>query len=849
MKKKSTRKKRGATVMDDRFRKIVGFTILALSTFLGIAFISYLFTWKIDQAAAMSYGWGLISANGVDVANWMGPLGASVSHTAFYAGFGATSFLGVYLLALVGLAILKRRPLVQLQRQLRWGLFGLLVLSVMLAFLFQMLDFPMGGAYGYLISSWLERMIGIPGVVLLFALALVMLVIWIFDPSWNDVTSGKILNSGAEMVPALPTGLSKFVGRFTPEKVAAKTKRKSTLKSDTPAEPDPSKGVQGLDYDNNDQLADANKGDAFEFELPSALEQKKAKKAKQLTLTADDIELNLTPTPNEEAIDPELDAISSNMGEKPEGYGANAGDSPRDILAAEAEEDLESQGPYDPKLELSAYKYPTLELLKDYPDNENPVTREELNDNKRQIVDALLSFGLSIVSINATVGPTITLYEIVPAPGVRISKIRTLSDDIALNLSALGIRIIAPIPGRGSIGIEVPNKNRQMVPLRDVLASKKYRDAKMELPIALGKTISNETMVVDLAKMPHLLVAGATGQGKSVGINTIIMSLLYRKHPSEVKLVMVDPKKVELSLYSVLERHFLTYMPGQEETIITENTKVIHTLNSLCIEMDQRYELLKTASVRHITEYNAKFKERKLNPKDGHRYLPYIVMIIDEFADLIMTAGKEVELPIARIAQLARAVGMHLIIATQRPTVKIITGTIKANFPARLAFKVTSGTDSKTILDGPGAEQLIGMGDMLLSMGAEKVRIQCAFVDTPEVNDVLDFISAQQGLHMPYLLPEYVGEDEEARGNAVLNPKEADVLLRDAAHMVVDNHIGSTSMLQRRMKIGFNRAGRIMDELCQLGIVGETRGSKPREVMVSDILELESMLDLFYSGD
>ncbi|MFK8055176.1 MAG: DNA translocase FtsK [Saprospiraceae bacterium] len=846
--KKSTRKKRGATVMDDRIRKIAGFTILALATFLGLAFISYLFTWKVDQAAAMSYGWGLLFANGVEVANWMGPFGASVSHTAFYAGFGATSFLAVYLLALVGLAILKRRPLIQLQRQLRWGLFGLLVLSVMLAFLFQMIDFPMGGAYGYLISSWLERMIGIPGVVLLFALALVMLVIWIFDPSWSDVTSGKFL-SGVELAPALPSGLSKFVGRFTPEKVKPARKKKPLAKSEPDGEVEPSKGVAGLDYDNDDLLAAAPKGDALDLSLPSELEQRNIKKAKQLSLGADDIELNLAPTPNEDAIDPALDAISANVGEKPEGYGAVAGETPRDILSAEAESDLESQGPYDPKLELSTYKYPTLELLKDYPDNENPVTREELNENKRQIVDALLSFGLSIVSITATVGPTITLYEIVPAPGVRISKIRTLSDDIALNLSALGIRIIAPIPGRGSIGIEVPNKNRQMVPLREVLASKKFREAKMELPIALGKTISNETMVVDLAKMPHLLVAGATGQGKSVGINTIIMSMLYRKHPSEVKLVMVDPKKVELSLYSVLERHFLTYMPGQEETIITENTKVIHTLNSLCIEMDQRYELLKKASVRHITEYNAKFKERKLNPKDGHKFLPYIVMIIDEFADLIMTAGKEVELPIARIAQLARAVGMHLIIATQRPTVKIITGTIKANFPARLAFKVTSGTDSKTILDGPGAEQLIGMGDMLLSMGAEKVRLQCAFVDTPEVNDVLDFISAQQGLHMPYLLPEYVGEDEEARGNSVLNPKEADELLRDAAHMVVDNHIGSTSMLQRRMKIGFNRAGRIMDELCQLGIVGETRGSKPREVMVGDILELESMLDLFYSGE
>lgn len=555
-------------------------------------------------------------------------------------------------------------------------------------------------------------------------------------------------------------------------------------------------------------------------ELPAALVVDPAAEARDLPQAAgleeDDLDLNLEPAP-------------------------------RDHLDAEADSRPEDLGPYDPHLDARDYRYPELELLREYPENDNPVSYEELQENKRQIVDVLLSFDVEIIKISATVGPTITLYEVTPARGVRISKISRLSNDIALNLAALGIRIIAPIPGRGSIGIEVPNKVRQMVPLRDVLASERYRKAQMELPIALGKTISNETMVVDLAKMPHLLVAGATGQGKSVGINTIIMSLLYRKHPSEVKLVMVDPKKVELSLYGKLARHFLTYMPGEDEPIITDNDKVINTLNSLCIEMDQRYELLKSAQVRHVTEYNRKFCDRRLNPDDGHKYMPYIVVIIDEFADLIMTAGKDIETPIARIAQLARAVGIHLIIATQRPTVKIITGTIKANFPARLAFKVTSGTDSKTILDSPGAEQLVGMGDMLLSMGADNVRVQCAFVDTPEVSDVIDYINEQQGLHTPYLLPEYIGDDGETEGLVdKVTPQDADPLMREAAHMVVDNCIGSTSMLQRRMKIGYNRAGRIMDHLCQLGVVGEGSGSKPRPVHVSNVTELEHMLDLFY---
>jgi len=457
--------------------------------------------------------------------------------------------------------------------------------------------------------------------------------------------------------------------------------------------------------------------------------------------------------------------------------------------------------PYDPTLDLSSYENPVVALLKDYDDQKIEIDRAELEQNKDQIIETLLNYKIEIIKIRATVGPTVTLYEIVPAPGVRISKIKNLEDDIALSLSALGIRIIAPIPGRGTIGIEVPNKKKQIVSLKEVLISEKFKRAKMDLPIALGKTINNEVFVADLAKMPHLLVAGATGQGKSVGINTIINSILYKKHPSQVKLVLVDPKKVELFPYAKLENHFLAYLPNQDEPITTETNKVVHTLNSLCIEMDQRYDLLKKAHARNIREYNDKFVNRRLNPEKGHRFLPFIVLIIDEFADLIMTAGKEIELPIGRLAQLARAIGIHLIIATQRPSVNIITGVIKANFPARLAFKVTSKIDSRTILDGGGADQLIGRGDMLLSVGGDTVRLQCAFVDTPEVERVIDFIASQQGYPVPHFLPEFHGDD------------------------------------------GYNRAGRIMDQMEQLGIVGPSEGSKPREVLMYDERELERFLE------
>ena len=502
---------------------------------------------------------------------------------------------------------------------------------------------------------------------------------------------------------------------------------------------------------------------------------------------------------------------------------------------------LEELGDYDPTLDLSKYKIPSVKLLNDYGSGKIEIDKDELEANKNRIVETLGNYKIGISSITATVGPTITLYEIVPEAGIRISKIKNLEDDIALSLSALGIRIIAPIPGRGTIGIEVPNQNPATVSMKAVLSSEKFQKAEMELPIALGKTISNETFVTDLAKMPHLLMAGATGQGKSVGLNAILASLLYKKHPAQVKFVLVDPKKVELTLFNKIERHFLAKLPDTEEAIITDTKKVINTLNSLCIEMDQRYDLLQKAQCRNIVEYNKKFIARKLNPNDDHRYLPYIVLVIDEFADLIMTAGKEVETPIARLAQLARAIGIHLIVATQRPSVNVITGIIKANFPARIAFRVTSKIDSRTILDAGGADQLIGRGDMLIALGSELTRIQCAFIDTPEVEKVTDFIGNQRAYPEAFMLPEYVGDSEGGNPNADLDDK--DVMFEDAARVIVMHQSGSTSLIQRKLKLGYNRAGRIIDQLEAAGIVGPFEGSKARQVLIPDDMALEELLN------
>ena len=509
-----------------------------------------------------------------------------------------------------------------------------------------------------------------------------------------------------------------------------------------------------------------------------------------------------------------------------------------DNLAAKLVEDF---GEVDPTLELSKFKFPSLNLLKKYDTEGITINQEELEENKNKIVETLNNYKIGIANIKATIGPTVTLYEIIPEAGVRISKIKNLEDDIALSLSALGIRIIAPIPGRGTIGIEVPNKNATIVSMHSVIASQKFQKSEMELPIALGKTISNETFVVDLAKMPHLLMAGATGQGKSVGLNAVLTSLLYKKHPAEVKFVLVDPKKVELTLFNKIERHYLAKLPDSEDAIITDNTKVINTLNSLCIEMDNRYEMLKNAFCRNIKEYNEKFKARKLNPNDGHKFLPYIVLVVDEFADLIMTAGKEVETPIARLAQLARAIGIHLIVATQRPSVNVITGIIKANFPARIAFRVTSKIDSRTILDSSGADQLIGRGDLLYTQGNDMVRIQCAFVDTPEVEKLTDYIGSQKAYPSAYLLPEYISEDSGTSLDNNIN--ERDQLFREAAEVIVTAQQGSASLLQRKLKLGYNRAGRLIDQLEAAGIVGPFEGSKARQVLVPDFLALNQLLD------
>ncbi|MCI0750889.1 MAG: DNA translocase FtsK, partial [Flammeovirgaceae bacterium] len=505
-----------------------------------------------------------------------------------------------------------------------------------------------------------------------------------------------------------------------------------------------------------------------------------------------------------------------------------------------AEKLVEDQGYYDPTLELSNYKFPPLDLLNEYDQGKVQVTQEELNSNKDRIVATLINFKIGIQSIKATIGPTVTLYEIVPDAGIKISRIKNLEDDIALSLAALGIRIIAPIPGKGTIGIEVPNKNREMVSMRSVLATQSFQKTDKELPVALGKTISNEVLVIDLAKMPHLLVAGATGQGKSVGLNVILSSLLYKRHPSQLKFVLVDPKKVEMSLYTKIERHFLAKLPNSEEAIITDTRKVVHTLNSLCIEMENRYEILKDAGARNLKEYNAKFVGRKLNPKDGHRFLPYIILVIDELADLMMTAGKEVETPIARLAQLARAIGIHLVVATQRPSVNVITGVIKANFPARLSFRVTSKVDSRTILDTGGADQLVGMGDMLLSSGSDIIRLQSPFIDTPEIEKICEYIGSQRGYDSAYMLPEY--EDEES-GASTVDLSERDSLFEEAAKLIVMHQQGSTSLIQRKLKLGYNRAGRLIDQLEAAGIVGPFEGSKAREVLIKDDMSLEQLLN------
>ncbi|MEM8583264.1 MAG: DNA translocase FtsK 4TM domain-containing protein [Bacteroidota bacterium] len=803
---------------DERLTKLLGLFLLFLAFYLLIAFVSYLFTWRIDQARVRDSGLGIFVHDAIPVANQMGRLGAFFSNLFFYYLFGLSSFFVVYFLYRWGLNRLRRKPAGEVYNLLTKISIAMLAFSVLLDFaLGSTMDFPIGGGIGSAVNDYLRNLLGAAGIVLLLltlvGLYLVLVARIDFSGSRREIRTA-VVDHFSEQVRFRNRSARKASTSTTSSRKSLEPGQSATDKLDrTLTDKTPSAPMQ----------AETLRPGGAELELNSEAQPP----GDQLSIPLADVEKR-KPTPIDPLAVGQAD-LEINDAED------DGGLTPK--LAA-SEENADHSEPYDSTLELPSYEQPVLMLLKSYEDQKTEVDRAELESNKDLIIETLLNFKIEITKIRATIGPTVTLYEIVPAPGVRISKIKNLEDDIALSLAALGIRIIAPIPGRGTIGIEVPNKNPQIVSMREVIESDKFRNAKMDLPLALGKTIKNEVLVADLGKMPHLLVAGATGQGKSVGINSILMSLLYKKHPSQIKFVLIDPKKVELFPYAKLEHHFLAFLPGQTEPITTETAKVIHILNSLCIEMDQRYDLLKKASARNIKEYNEKFVARRLNPQKGHKFLPFLILVIDEFADLIMTAGKEVEMPIARLAQLARAVGIHLIIATQRPSVNIITGVIKANFPARVAYKVTAKVDSRTILDSGGADQLIGRGDMLLSHGGDITRLQGAFVDTPEVEQVIDYIAGQKGYAEPYLLPEF-NTDEEISGAAGLTYADLDDMFEQAARLIVGQQHGSTSMIQRRLKLGYNRAGRIMDELEQMGIVGPANGSKPREVLVYDEIELE----------
>lgn len=807
---------------DERIPKMVGLFLVLAAIYLLIAFTSYLFTWETDFDKVMRHAWSILSEADLEISNWLGKLGAIASHQFFYWWIGLPSYIIVFLAGITGAKLVTNRPISQLFPIYRFNFVMIIWLAVFLEFVAGAdARFPWGGTLGEAITDWLYDLIGVIGTFILLLFTIIFGAVWGVNPKFEEMNWERIKYELKIILENnLPNRFHKNLGfiasTYEPTTTAKPPKSPKALK--------PSQQfLNNKDTDEDDELElkTVKQGEQLAFDL----EQQRKKQQKPQSLNKGDDALEIVTPKVGDDIDADTPLAPVNN-------------------LKLTEENKKHVEPYDPTLELASYEYPHLQLLETYESEKIEIDRAELETNKDQIIETLLNYKIEITKIKATIGPTVTLYEIIPAPGVRISRIKNLEDDIALSLAALGIRIIAPIPGRGTIGIEVPNKKPQIVSLREVLQSEKFKRAKMDLPIALGKTISNEVFVADLAKMPHLLIAGATGQGKSVGINTVLMSLLYKKHPSQVKLVLIDPKKVELSLYSRLENHFLGYLPGEDEPIVTETKKVVNTLNSLCIEMDKRYELLKKAHVRNLKEYNQKFVQRRLNPEKGHEFMPYIVLIIDEFADMIMTAGKEVELPIGRLAQLARAVGIHLIIATQRPSVNIITGVIKANFPARIAYKVASKIDSRTILDGGGAEQLIGRGDMLLSQGGNTLRLQCAFVDTHEVENVIKFISTQRGYPEPFFLPEY-NDDDGSDDKSVIKFSDFDENFEDAARLVVQNQHGSTSMIQRRLKLGYNRAGRIMDQLEQVGIVGPNEGSKAREVLIFDEMELERFLEHF----
>ncbi|MDQ0640396.1 S-DNA-T family DNA segregation ATPase FtsK/SpoIIIE [Pedobacter sp. W3I1] len=813
---------------DGRAVKIAGLFFVILSLYFLIAFTSYLFTWQDDQSYVIDAngGWSNLFKTteelkeaGVSipvVQNWLGKFGALLSHQFIYEWFGIASFLFVLAFFIIGYRLLFKVKILSISKTLGYSFFFLLFISLTLGFAHSFWsESPhyLEGEFGYWSSKLLGAQIGAAGVAGLIAFAglTILIIAYNIDFKFPERKEKEV-----------------YLDNETPDYV--NDIREQAVKNNPFEEPS-----TPIEFPVRDKPVGNERKQQNVVLQPSRYEEKEAEEtvapvvlsplATNLPLaTAAASSLPLVVEPPIEAEKEPAFTIEKNEDDK------------------KSDDLVEQFGNYDEKLDLSGYKYPTIDLLENYGTNKISVNAEELEANKNKIVETLNHYNIEIDKIKATIGPTVTLYEIIPAPGVRISKIKNLEDDIALSLAALGIRIIAPMPGKGTIGIEVPNQHPEMVPMRSILNTEKWVQNTMDLPIALGKTISNEVFIADLAKMPHLLVAGATGQGKSVGINAILVSLLFKKHPAQLKFVLVDPKKVELTLFNRIERHFLAKLPGEADAIITDTKKVVNTLNSLCIEMDQRYDLLKDAQVRNLKEYNDKFVKRKLNPNNGHRFLPFIVLVVDEFADLMMTAGKEVEAPIARLAQLARAIGIHLVLATQRPSVNIITGTIKANFPARLAFRVLSKIDSRTILDSGGADQLIGRGDMLLSTGSDLIRLQCAFVDTPEVDRISEYIGNQRGYADAYQLPEYIDEAGEG-SKADFDPNERDKFFEDAARLIVMHQQGSTSLIQRKLKLGYNRAGRIIDQLEAAGIVGPFEGSKAREVLYPDEYSLEQFLN------
>ncbi len=807
----------------DKVSVFLGLSVFMFVVYLIVPYTSYFSSGGEDQSLLD----GTIDLNSVEAAtevqNAGGVRGAQLADYLVNQTFGAPSIFAILFLAVVGVKLMKARPI----NLNKWFVGCMLLLtwsSLFLAYTFMPLYqdsfFYLGGYYGYAASRWLEGQIGKAGVIILILLYGASIVIYFSKRSVDyirDFFSGKYFNKLRKKDFKIPEG------KFEDDVLEQEDNDENSLEEEI----DPNH----ISFQNTDSETTDIEEESYSSNNVSSDE----------TLEVVHVESNTDSNSEKEEVtlvqnDKKVTEASEESENKEPGF------------VVEVNKDELYQGdlnhPYNPQLSLSNYRFPTLELMKDYGNIDPTVNEEEQNMNKKKIIATLQSFGIEIRTIKATVGPTVTLYEITPERGVRISKIRGLEDDIALSLAALGIRIIAPIPGKGTIGIEVPNAKPKIVSGRSIIASVKFQAAKYELPIAFGKTITNEVFVVDLCKMPHVLVAGATGQGKSVGLNTIITSLLYKKHPAELKFVLIDPKKVEFSIYTAIRNHYLAQLPDAEEPIITDVTKVVHTLNSVCVLMDRRYDLLKDAKVRNIKEYNEKFINRRLNPEKGHDYMPYIVVVIDEFGDLIMTAGKEIELPIARIAQLARAVGIHMIIATQRPTTNIITGTIKANFPARVAFRVSSMMDSRTILDRPGANQLIGKGDMLFLQGADPIRVQCAFIDTPEVEEITQYIAKQPSFNGPFELPEYTPEDGGA-GLDDVDTTRLDALFEDAARLVVLNQQGSTSMIQRKFSIGYNRAGRIMDQMEKMGIVGGADGSKPRQVLIADEVSLEKILNNF----